>query len=194
MTETAMYGREHSSQVTVVRRRRGQPTHRVVAVLDERAVGHEGMQVHEQDGLVCSGLSIFDEGFCRPAWVLGRFRDQHTIALPKKGKITRDLFVWGLATVPEDAFIELRLLHPDPKQIKITLIPALQDEGTPFVVFDGKTDPAAVGTTTVVIDKPILHPGDESLNGRWTLVVEDTKTGKAGQIDAWALRFSSRMD
>ncbi len=147
-----------------------------------------------QDGLICSGITQFDEGFCRPAWVLGQFREVRTIQLPKKGKITRDLYVYGLATVPEDAWINLRLLHPDPKQIKITLIPALQDEGTPFVVFDGKTDPAAVGTTTVEIDRVIAHPGDESLNGKWTLVVEDTKTGKAGMVDGWELRFTSRMD
>lgn len=147
-----------------------------------------------EDGLVCSGLSIFDEGFCRPAWVLGQFQDKNTIALAAQGTTERDLAVWGLATVPEDAFISLRLLHPDPQQVRITLLPALQEEGTPFVVFDGATDPAALGTTTVVIDKPIVHPGDESLNGLWTLVVEDTVAGGAGQIDTWSLRFSSRMD
>lgn len=146
------------------------------------------------DGLVCSGLSIFDEGFCRPAWVLGQFHDDNTIALPAQGTLQRDLAVWGLATVPEDAFISLRLLHPDPTTVTITLVPALRDEGTPFVVFDGATDPAAVGTTTVVIDKAIAHPGDESLNGLWSIVVEDTAAGGAGQIDTWSLRFSSRMD
>ena len=46
----------------------------------------------------------------------------------------------------------------------------------------------------VTIDRVIAHPGDESLNGKWTLVVEDTKSGKAGMIDGWELRFSSRMD
>lgn len=56
------------------------------------------------------------------------------------------------------------------------------------------TDPAAVGTTTVIIDRVIEHPGDESLNGLWSLVVEDTKSGGAGKIDTWSLRFSSRMD
>lgn len=147
-----------------------------------------------EDGLVCSGLSIFDEGFCRPAWVLGQFHDNNTIELPAQGTHQRDLAVWGLATVPEDAFISLRLLHPDPQTIKITLIPALRDEGTPFVVFDGATDPAAVGTTTVVIDKAIEHSGDESLNGLWSIVVEDSAAGGAGQIDTWSLRFSSRMD
>ncbi|MBC8067078.1 MAG: proprotein convertase P-domain-containing protein [Deltaproteobacteria bacterium] len=146
------------------------------------------------DGLICSGLTQFDEGTCRPAWVLGQFREALTVALPKKGKITRDIFVYGLATVPEDARIELSLIHPDLKQLKVTLIPALQDEGTPFVVFDGKTDPAAIGTTFVRIDRVIAHSGDEALNGKWTLVVEDTKTGKAGTLDGWELRFSSRMD
>lgn len=160
--------------------------------LEQRCTSAADCPLH--DGLVCSGITQFDEGFCRPAWVLGQFREVATIALPQRGTITRDLYVYGLATVPEDAWISLRLLHPDPKQIKITLIPALQDEGTPFVVFDGKTDPAAIGTTAVTIDRVIAHPGDESLNGKWTLVVEDTKSGKAGMIDGWELRFSSRMD
>jgi hypothetical protein len=38
-----------------------------------------------------------------------------------------------------------------------------------------------------------MHPGDEDLNGRWTLRIENTG-GATGSGSGYALQFSSRFD
>lgn len=155
-----------------------------------------------EDGLVCSGLGLFgdDLGFCRPAWMFGRFEDAMTAEIPDGGVLERDIFVFGLATVPEEARIVVRLQHPDPSQVRITLRPALQEEGTLSPVFDGAAEAGGEAGgeggagPAIVIDRAILHPGDESLVGRWTLVVEDLAATGVGAIEGWEMRFSSRFD
>jgi hypothetical protein len=145
-----------------------------------------------EHGLLCSGISVFDVGFCRPAWMFGGFEDAMSSEIPDGGVLERDIFVYGLASVHEDARIVVRLQHPDPSQLRITLRGALQDEGTISTVFDGPAE-GATGPE-LVLDRRILHPGDEQLNGRWTLVIEDLVPTGVGAIEGWEMHFSSRFD
>ncbi len=145
-------------------------------------------------GLYCSGLSQGAPGFCRPAWTLGRFSEYGGFAVPDKGTLSRELYAWGLASVPEDARIRLTLSHTAPKNLLITLVPPGGEDGTLATLFDGKTDAASVTPGYFVLDRNIPHPGDESVNGRWTLKITDKTLGHKGTLYDWELSFSSRYD
>jgi hypothetical protein len=41
---------------------------------------------------------------------------------------------------------------------------------------------------------PAPHPGDEAINGQWSLVVEDAASGGGGGIFDASLTYSSRFD
>lgn len=144
------------------------------------------------DGLLCSGLSIFDVGFCRPAWMFGRFSSESSSSIPANGVVEQDIFVYGLATVPEDANIKFNLSHSDVSALNITVIPAGRDNASLATVFTGATD-AVAGQTSLAIDGNLFHPGDEDLNGRWTLRIENTGSG-TGSVNGYQLDFSSRFD
>ncbi len=144
------------------------------------------------DGLLCSGLTIFDNGFCRPAWMFGSFAAETSFSIPANGVAVQDIFVYGLATVPEDARIQFNLNHPDVSALNITVIPAGRDNASLATVFTGATD-ASPGQTSLNIDANLMHPGDEDLNGRWTLRIENTG-GATGSGSGYALQFSSRFD
>lgn len=145
-----------------------------------------------ENGLLCSGLTIFDEGFCRPAWMFGSFAAEASIAIPANGSVEQDIFVYGLATVPEDARIYLRVMHPNLSDLDITVIPAGRDNGSLATVFTGATD-AISGQVGITIDTNLMHPGDETLNGRWTLHIENNGSSTGSARD-YALQFSSRFD
>ncbi len=144
------------------------------------------------DGLLCSGLSIFDTGFCRPAWMFGSFSSFTSSSIPANSVVEQDIYVYGLATVPEDAHIKFSLSHADVSALNISVIPAGRDNASLATVFTGATD-ASPGQTSLSIDANLFHPGDEDLNGRWTLHIENTG-GATGSVSGFQLDFSSRFE
>ncbi len=145
-----------------------------------------------EDGLLCSGLSIFESGFCRPAWMFGSFESGTSAAIEAGDVTEQDIFVSGLATVPEDARIQFHLNHSRMSDLNITVIPAGRDNASLATIFTGSTD-ATPGQTSLSIDTNVPHPGDEDVNGVWTLRIENTGT-RAGSVSGYALQFSSRFD
>ena len=144
-----------------------------------------------ESGLVCAGMQ-WEFGHCRAAWKAGSYHEAATFEIPDNGTLSRDLGVFGLATVVESMEIDLTIDHPDPTQLHISLRGALQDEGTTVTVFDGATTP--VPGAHVRISGPIGFPGDEQVNGRWTLVVEDRAAGSVGTLHGWSLHLVTRWD
>lgn len=144
-----------------------------------------------EDGLVCAGYQ-FEWGHCRAAWKAGSYHDQATFEIPDDGTLERDLGVFGLATVVENMAIDLSITHPDPSQLLVTLRGALRDEGTTVTVFDGATQP--VPGAHVHISRPVGFPGDESVNGLWTLYIEDRAGGSVGTLHGWSLHLVTRWD
>jgi hypothetical protein len=144
-----------------------------------------------EDGLVCAGMQ-FEFGHCRAAWKAGSFHETATFEIPDNGTLERDLGVFGLATVVENMAIDLSISHPDPTQLRVFLRGALQDEGTTVTVFDGSTEP--VPGAHVHISRPLGFPGDEQVNGLWTLVVQDNAAGSVGTLHGWSLHLMTRWD
>ncbi|MCP4448340.1 MAG: hypothetical protein GY811_23820 [Myxococcales bacterium] len=105
-----------------------------------------------ENGLLCSGLTIFDTGFCRAAWMFGGFSALSTSSIPANGIAEQDVFVYGLATVPEDASITFNLTHSDVSALNITVIPAGRDGGSLATIFTGATD-ASPGQTSLSISR-----------------------------------------
>jgi hypothetical protein len=144
-----------------------------------------------EEGLVCAGMQ-FELGHCRAAWKVGSYHEEATFEIPDAGTLERDLGVFGLATVVESMEIDLTITHPDPSQLRVSLRGALQDEGTTVAVFDGTVD--SVPGALVRISGPIGFPGDEQVNGLWTLVVEDRAAGSVGTLHGWSLHLTTRWD
>lgn len=166
--------------------------------LDDACGGDDGTCPFE-DGLVCSGLGANasgDFGFCRSVWATTLLRDDAIVDIPDDGSVERTVHAYGLATVPEDAILELAIEHPDFSQVRIEMDDA---GGEDFVtIFDGSVDadlaslPETSGFITLVRNVP--HSGDDEVNGAWTLRVSDREAGGEGAILDWSLRLTSRFD
>lgn len=153
-----------------------------------------------ESGLVCSGLGATPAddavGFCRSIWATTLLRDDAITSIEDNGTTDRTVHANGLASVPEDAILELGIEHEDFSQIRIEMDDA---GGEDFVViFDGNDAndlaslPATSGFVTLVRNVP--HSGDDEVNGAWTLRVIDRAAGAEGAIIDWSLRLSSRFD
>ncbi len=146
-------------------------------------------------GLTCMGWSInsvrpnlWPNPFCVRGWQGGRFEGAPG-QIPDDGQLTSAAVVYGLATVPVDIVVTARISHPDPSQLVVTV---LDPSDTDAQIFDGAVDDPAI------LDGPIVALGnisrDDSVNGRWTLRVEDRMGGGRGDLDGWTLEIVSNFD
>jgi hypothetical protein len=140
-------------------------------------------------GLTCVGLSKGEQGNCAAAWMTGVFTDVSMEWIPDQDDlgVTRAVAVRGLASVEVDVRLSVVVRHPQAEQLEVSLV---NPGGTRVVVYDGaRTGP------DLVLDTSVLgFPGDESLNGTWTLEVRDRVAGGLGYLEEWALFLSSRWD
>lgn len=140
--------------------------------------------------LLCVGLELFGEGSCSPAWMSGSWVDAEGAALPDAtsaaaGVLERSQVVYGLATVPVEIVVELDIAHARPADLRITLV---DPNGVEGLVADGAAGPLPTRALVSGI------PGDDSVNGRWTLRVADRASGKTGDLKSWTLQLTSRWD
>lgn len=140
-------------------------------------------------GLWCSGTAWGGDGLCRPAWMQSRFESVEEAAIvdgPDAG-LDVAIEVYGLATVTTDAWLHAVIRHPAVEQLRVTLE---DPDTTEAVVYDGD-----FSGTDLVLDLPVSGiPGDESVNGRWTLHVRDVVAGQSGTLESWELVLGSRWD
>ena len=137
--------------------------------------------------MACHGATQ-EAGYCGPAWMRDTFADAATTPIPDNGTVERRVIARGLASVPTDVIIKLRIVHPRASQLRITLA---NRSGTELLVHDGT---AADDGHDLVIDRPIGVPGDEAVNGDWTLSVQDRAATQTGTIAGWELTLGSRWD
>jgi len=141
-------------------------------------------------GLVCAGSALGGEGLCNPAWMRGYFGTRPGMPIPDgpTGKTEVKLTVAGLATVSTDVRIDLYITHQRVSDLKITLI---NPSGTRGIVFDGERNGTEIHLRGEAVGG---FPGDESVNGEWTLEVVDRNRNKTGTVQEVALIPTSRWD
>lgn len=99
------------------------------------------------------------------------------------------VIVQGQATVPVDLEVDLDVSHPDMHALRIRLV---DPNGTQALLWDG---PASAGSTFpphIVVDNGISR--DDSVNGRWTLRIDNAAGTQAGLLKGWTLKLTSRWD
>lgn len=146
-------------------------------------------------GLSCAGivrstvLAGNPGGLCLDSSFRGVFSGP-AVAIPSGGataEITLD--VTGLATVDMDVTVLLDLDHPAPEELVISL---RNPDGNEVSVANLQTSPIHPGGVPVV---PLGFSSDESVNGTWTLVVQDAvDNANNGSVDGWDLEVMSRFD
>lgn len=131
------------------------------------------------------------DGECAPLWMRGAYsvsRDQQIPDGAPDG-VASPLVVYGLATVPTSAWVSFDIEHARRRDISVHLVNPL---GTEVVVH--KRTPTSRLANLTRVRAPIWVPGDEPVNGRWTLRVIDHRAGTAGTLKGWALELESRWD
>lgn len=133
-------------------------------------------------GLWCSTIASGGEGSCRPMWMFGHFDVTTQLTIPTNGTTSQPFMVYGLATVPEEAYFEASINFGDFTKLKLALANPIY--GTTSVFFDGPAlgragVEALLGTASgeVRVKLPVWVPGDESVNGEWQLLVDTTGPG-----------------
>lgn len=138
-------------------------------------------------GGICAGLSTSPNGLCQPSWMRGTYSmpeaGQFSGPLPRDGSWYRLIVpVAGQSTVPMDAWLQVfvdgaasnvrvRLLNPS-GTVSSTLVP-----------------------TSGGLQIPVGVPGDESINGEWTVEVQDVGTsGAPAVLRGVRLSVTSRWD
>lgn len=146
-------------------------------------------------GLLCAGiirstvLAGNPGGLCLDSSYRGTFTGP-AVAIPGGGATAEiSLNVAGLTTVDMDVTVLLDLDHPAPEELVISL---RNPDGNEVSVANLQSSPIHPGGVPVV---PLGFSGDESVNGAWTLIVQDTvDNANTGSVDGWDLEIMSRFD
>jgi hypothetical protein len=138
-------------------------------------------------GLICSGTTIYEYGFCRFTWMAGTFQSTTSYAIPDgdANGVESSIEVTGLASVPEDVIIHLDVDHPRLADLRVII---MQPSSADAVIWQVGSD----GPSTVVERHGLER--DSNVNGTWTLRVIDTVKGEAGILKGWSLELTSRWD
>jgi DNA uptake protein ComE-like DNA-binding protein len=144
-------------------------------------------------GLVCAGAATWGSGICVPAWMRGYFQstyDATPIPDASTAGVTFELPVYGLASVDTDVLLDLRIDHPRPADLRVTLTNPATAE---VLIFDG---PGGWPASQLNRSGYVVHgfSGDEEVNGIWRLKVEDRAAGSTGEIVRFGLNITSRWD
>lgn len=139
------------------------------------------------EGLVCIG-DLMGAGWntptCEPAWMANTFASNSMLSISDNDAVTDSQVVCGLYTVPMGGILYLDIEHDDLSQLEVSLD---NPDGGYLLSF---TPTAAILSEGLVITPPT----DESVNGTWTLRVEDIVSGSTGTLNGWALYLESWPD
>jgi hypothetical protein len=137
-------------------------------------------------GTVCMGDEAWNGMFCVNAWQEGTFSVNESIDIPDNGSLESHVIVYGLATVPIDVLLFLDIDHPEPTSLTYQMINFNGYESNPKPV----TAELAAGGKIVIRS----FPSDDYVNGTYSLVITDTKSGGAGVLNGWDVRVTSTFD
>ncbi|MCA9515863.1 MAG: lamin tail domain-containing protein, partial [Myxococcales bacterium] len=145
--------------------------------------------------LICAGTTFGGGGICFPSWMHRRFDSGAARAIPDgdEGGVRSVIDVSGLASVAMDVIVWVEVVHPNPGQLTVTLLAPPSWEGE-YNYADVLFDRGAGSGGGVSLHAPtFFYPGDEAVNGAWTLVVVDHAGGAVGTV-RWGLELTSRWD
>lgn len=135
--------------------------------------------------LVCVGLSKWEQGFCNPAWMEGIYTNSNPVTIPSGATVTHTIPVYGLATVPVDIWVTLKLAYPKANALFVTLTDPNGDVAVVWNVGEGVD---SVSTTVVS-----GISGDDAVNGLWTLTIQGTPIS-TGVLYMTQLKITSNWD
>jgi hypothetical protein len=139
-------------------------------------------------GLACSGLTMWNTGYCRPHWMFATYTNDDSESLPMSDVVVSShVVVRGLASVSEDIVVELDIVHVEYGELVITLT---DPSGAEDVLWDGPNTGGFMPSRFVVLG----IPRDADVNGRWTLKVTNPDEHGFGTLRSWTLELSSRFD
>ena len=142
------------------------------------------------EGLICTDLTHADQGSCVPDWMAGTFIMATPTAIPDNDAngVETSVVANGLATVPTDVELDLKIRHTWVGDLRVTIV---DPNGQEAVVWDrsgGSSD-------DIRWRGPVnAFSMDDSVNGRWTLRVSDHAAYDEGVIEGWSLYLISRWD
>jgi hypothetical protein len=146
-------------------------------------------------GLLCAGivrstvLTDTANGFCLDSSYRDTFGGGMGTIPADGGDLELTVDAAGLTTVDMDVAVLVELDHPAPEELVITLT---NPDGNEVSVANLQTTPLHPGNVPIV---PNGFSGDESVNGTWTLTVQDTvDNGNNGSVQSWTLEIMSRFD
>lgn len=145
-----------------------------------------------ESGLQCSGTTIYDEGFCRPAWMATTIEDGGAASIPgivMAEPMGMGVTAIGLASVPEDILVTVNLQHSHPESLWLGLRDPNGDEA---LLWDGPNAGGAPFSPTMSAGWGISR--DDQVNGQWFLLVRNVGGQGDGMIDGWSLSLTSRWD
>lgn len=143
------------------------------------------------EGLVCIAQSVYSRGYCARAWMRDDFTDEGWSSIPSVAMsepMAFGIWVYGQATVPEDVWIDIDLEHTDPSSLWIGLQPPTGQE--PVTLYDGATAEGPIPER--IVDRGVYR--DDSVNGRWFLLVQNVEGRGEGVLRGFTLHVSSRWD
>ena len=134
---------------------------------------------------ICAGWTLWGEGTCVPQWMAGRYGG--AVSSPIGDALDESLVVYGLASVPVDIEVQVRIDHPRRTDLRVTLI---DPNGDSAVLWD-RTSELEEWSRSFVTNG---ISRDDAVNGRWTLRVEDLVSGETGTLRHFQLFIVSRWD
>ncbi|MCB9537165.1 MAG: proprotein convertase P-domain-containing protein [Myxococcales bacterium] len=141
--------------------------------------------------LVCAGLAYGPQGQCVPAWMQGVFVGEapHDIPDASADGVQVGAVVRGLATVPTDVYLTLAIEHTWRGDLRVTLT---DPNGQTVVVHDR----AGGSADDLRLDRVPVRgfSMDDTVNGTWTLTVQDLARQDVGALRGWSLDVTSRWD
>ena len=143
------------------------------------------------DRLICIGQTIYTRGYCADDWMRESFTDGGMSSIPSiamSQPTGHRVVVRGQASVPEDIIIDLDIEHSDPSSLWIGLQPPTGQEAV--TLWDGATMTGPIPSQ--IIDRAVER--DNSVNGRWTLLVQNVDGRGEGTLRGWTLTVTSRWD
>ena len=142
------------------------------------------------EGTLCAGQTLWGEGNCVAQWMAGTFTSNLTLdidAEPGQPLMT-PVTVYGLASVPVDITVTVRIEHARGRDLVVELI----DPNDDSAMLWNHSDEVGRGPVRSFALNGISR--DDAANGRWLLSVEDTVAGVEGILIGWDLFVVSRWD
>lgn len=137
--------------------------------------------------LMCFGISRADEGVCGPLTALADFALDPAPIPDNDGSYVSTVEVSGLLAADTDVLLAIELNHPNLASLRVTVT---NPAGTSVVAYNGEPN----GGDKIVNRALRGFPGDEGVNGTWTVTVEDSTAGGEGNVGPSRLEIGSRAD